>query len=93
VLEGAEIHEASAPAIKISGADGRLDGIVATAEEKARIFMAQAFPTQTGVDGEPSLSDSMVSVSARNIREALFTWLVEKAPEVDSIGFRALGTL
>lgn len=93
MLEGAEIHEASAPAIKVSGADGKLNGIVATAGEKARIFMTQAFPTHTGVDGEPSLSDSMVSVSARDICGALFTWLVKKAPEVDSIGFSALGML
>jgi hypothetical protein len=67
--------------------------VVATAEEKARIFMAQAFLTQTGVDGQTSLPDSMVSVSARDVREALFIWLVEQTPEADSIGFRALAML
>jgi hypothetical protein len=31
------------PAIRVSGVDGRLDTTAATAEEKEKIFMAQAF--------------------------------------------------
>jgi hypothetical protein len=37
---------AHTPAIKVSGVDGQPDKIVATAEEKEEIFMAQAFPRQ-----------------------------------------------
>jgi hypothetical protein len=93
VLEGAEIHEASAPPVKISGADGRIDGIMATAEEKTRVFMAERFQQKTGVDGETWLPDSMVSVSAREVCEALFTQSIKEAPGADSIDFRELRML
>ena len=81
------------PAIKISGVDGRADKIVATAEEKEEIFMAQAFPSQAVVVGDASFPDSVAEVSAREVREALFTQAVKKAPGVDGIGFRALRLL
>jgi len=81
------------PAIKISGVDGRADKIVATAEEKEEIFMAQAFPSQAVVVGDASFPDSVAEVSACEVREALFTQAVKKAPGVDGIGFRALRLL
>ena len=81
------------PAIKVSGVDGQPDKIVATAEEKEEIFMAQAFPTQTMIDGEMSFPGSIAEVSAREVREALFAQSVKKAPGVDSIGFKALRLL
>jgi hypothetical protein len=40
MLEGVEIHEAT-NAIKVCGVGGRQERIVATAEEKEEIFMAQ----------------------------------------------------
>ena len=38
------------PAIKVSGADGRPDTTAATAEEKEKIFIEQAFPSQIRVE-------------------------------------------
>jgi len=81
------------PAIKISGVDGRPDKIVATAEEKEEIFIAQAFPSQAVVVGDVSFPDSAAEVSACEVREALFTQAVKKAPGVDGIGFKALRLL
>jgi hypothetical protein len=81
------------PAIKISGVDGQPDKIVATAEGKEEIFMAQAFPSQAVVVGDVSFPSSVTDVSARGVREALFTQSVKKAAGVDGIGFKALRLL
>jgi hypothetical protein len=81
------------PAIRVSGVDGRPDTTAATAEEKEKIFMAQAFPSQTRVGGETAFPDSVADVSAREVREALFAQSVKKAPGVDGIGFKALRLL
>jgi hypothetical protein len=68
------------PAIKVGGEDGRPDTMVATAEEKEEIFMAQAFPSQIGVGGEIPFPSSVADVSASEVREALFAQSV-KTPE------------
>jgi hypothetical protein len=81
------------PAIRVSGIDGRPDTTAATAEEKEKIFMEQAFPSQTGIGGETAFPDSVADVSAREVREALFAQSVKKAPGVDGIGFKALRLL
>ncbi|GAB7336743.1 hypothetical protein MBLNU13_g10839t1 [Cladosporium sp. NU13] len=81
------------PAIKISGVDGQPDKVVATAEEKEEIFMAQAFPPQAAVVEEFSLPGTVAEVSSREVREALFTQSVKKAPGIDGIGFKALRLL
>jgi hypothetical protein len=81
------------PAIKVSGVDGQPDKIVATAEGKEEIFIAQAFPSQSMVEGEVVPPSSLADVSAREVREALFTQSVKKAPGVDGIGFKALRLL
>ena len=66
---------------------------MATAEEKEEIFMAQAFPSQAVVVRDISFPDSAADVSACEIRQALFTQVVKKAPGVDGISFRALRLL
>jgi hypothetical protein len=81
------------PAIKVGGEDGRPDTIVATAEEKEEIFMAQAFPSQIGVGGEISFPSSVADVGASEVREALFAQSVKKASGIDGIGFKALRLL
>jgi hypothetical protein len=81
------------PAIRVSGVDGSPDTTAATAEEKEKIFMAQAFPSQTRAGRETAFPDSVADVSAREVREALFTQSVKKAPGVDGIGFKALRLL
>jgi hypothetical protein len=73
--------------------DGRPDKIVAIAEEKEEIFIAQAFPSQAMVDREVSSPASVADVSAREVHKALFTQFVKKAPSIDSTGFRALRLL
>jgi hypothetical protein len=81
------------PAIKVSGVDGQPDKIVATAEEKEDIFMAQAFPPQAAVVGEISFPSSVAEVSVREVREALFAQSVKKAPGADGIKLpRLLGS-
>ena len=59
-------------AIRVSGADGRLDTTAATAEEKEKIFIEQAFLSQTRVEEETAFLDLVADVSAKEIREALF---------------------
>jgi hypothetical protein len=81
------------PAIRVSGVDGRPDTTAATAEDKDKIFMEQAFPSQTRVDGETAFPDSVADVSTREVREALFDQSVKKAPGVDSIDFKAFRLL
>ena len=55
--------------------------------------MAQAFPSQAAVVGEVSFPDSTADVDACEVREALFTQAVNKAPGVDGISFKALRLL
>ena len=81
------------PAIRVSGLDGRPDTTAATAEEKEKIFMEQAFPSQSRVGGETAFPDSVADVNAREVREALFAQSVRKAPGVDGISFKALRLL
>lgn len=81
------------PAIKTSGADGQPDKIVATAEEKEEIFMAQAFPPQASDEEGIQIPDTRTGVSAGQVREALFSQSVKKAPGADGIGFKALQLL
>jgi hypothetical protein len=81
------------PAIKISGVDGQPDKVVAIAEGNEEIFMAQAFPSQAVVVGDVSFPSSVTDVSAREVREALFTQSVKKAAGVDGIGFKAIRLL
>lgn len=81
------------PAIKTSGADGQPDKIVATAEEKEGIFMVQAFPSQASDEADMQIPDTRTSVSVSQVREALFSQSVTKAPGVDGIGFKALRLL
>lgn len=79
--------------IKVSSVAGRPAKIVATAEEKEEIFIAQAFPGQAEVDGVISFLGLVANVSAREVREALFAQSVKKAASVDGIGFEALRLL
>jgi hypothetical protein len=81
------------PAIKVSGINGRPDKIVATAEEKEEIVIAQAFLSQAIVDREVSFPGSVTNVSAREVRKALFTQSVKKAPGIGGISFIALRLL
>jgi hypothetical protein len=81
------------PAIKVAGVDGLPDKIAATAEEKEEIFMAQAFPPQAVDDEGIQIPDTSAGVSAEQVREALFTQAVNKAPGIDGIGFKALRLL
>lgn len=81
------------PAIKVGGIDRRPDTIVATAEEKEKVFMAQTFPPQVVVGEDISFPSSVTEVSAREICEALFARSVKKAPGIDGIGFKALRLL
>ena len=53
------------PAIKVSGVDGLLDKVVATAEEKEEIFMAQAFPSQTMIDGVKFVRRCLLKLSTK----------------------------
>jgi hypothetical protein len=81
------------PAIKVEGVDGQPDKIAATAEEKEKIFMAQAFPPQA-VDNEGvQIPGTSSGISAKQVHEALFTQSVNKATEVDGISFKALRLL
>jgi hypothetical protein len=81
------------PAIKVSGMDGRPDKIVVTAEEKEELVIAQAFPSQAMVDREVSFLGSVTDVSAREVRKALFTQSIKKAPGIDGISFIAFRLL
>lgn len=81
------------PAIKVVGVDGQPDKIAATAEEKEEIFMAQAFPPQVMDNEDIQIPDTSAGVSAEQVREALFTQAVNKAPGIDGIGFKALRLL
>ena len=81
------------PAIKVGGVDGQPDKIAATAEEKEEIFMAQAFPPQAADNEDVQIPDTSSGISAKQVREALFTQSVNKAPGVDGIGFKALRLL
>ena len=81
------------PAIKVASNDGQPDKIAAAAEEKEEIFMAQAFPPQTVDNEDIQVPDTSAGVSAKQVREALFTQSVSKAPGVDGIGFKALRLL
>lgn len=81
------------PAIKVGGVNGQPDNIAATVEDKEEIFMAQAFPPQ-GTDNEDTqIPDTSSGISAKQVREALFTQSVNKAPGVDGIGSKALRLL
>lgn len=73
--------------------DGQADRVAATAEEKEKIFMAQAFPPQARNEEDIELPDSRAGVSAREIREALVAQFVKKAPGVDGVGFKTLRLL
>lgn len=81
------------PAIKVGGTIGQPDRVAATAEEKEEIFMAQAFPPQAVDNEDIQIPDTSAGVSAKQVREALFTQSVSKAPGVDGIGFKALRLL
>jgi hypothetical protein len=81
------------PAIKVAGVDGQPDKIAATAEEKEEIFMAQAFPPQAMDNEDIQIPDTSAGVSAEQVREALFTQAVNKAPGIDGIGFKELRLL
>jgi hypothetical protein len=81
------------PAIKVGGTNGRPGWTAATVEEKEEIFVAQAFLSQAvDIEDTPNL-DTSAGVSAKQVREALFTQSVNKAPGVDGIGFKALRLL
>jgi hypothetical protein len=81
------------PAIKVAGVDGQPDKIAVTAEEKEEIFMAQAFPPQAMDNEDIQIPDTSAGVSAEQVREALFTQAVNKAPGINGIGFKALRLL
>jgi hypothetical protein len=81
------------PAIKIEGVNGQPDRVAATAEEKEDIFMAQAFPPQPEEEGDIEIPDTRTSVRACEVREALFTQSVKKAPGLDGASFKALRLL
>lgn len=81
------------PAIKVARNDSQGDRIAATAEEKEDIFMAHAFPPQDVDNEDIQIPHTSAGVGAKQVREALFTQSVNKAPGVDGIGFRALRLL
>jgi len=81
------------PAIKVEGIDGQPGKIAATAEGKEGIFMAQAFPSQPSDDADIQIPDTEVRIRACEIREALFTQSIKKAPGLDGLGFKALRLL
>ena len=78
------------PAIKVASIDGQPDKIASTAEEKEGIFMAQAFPPQVVDNEDIQIPDTSAGVSVKQVREALFTQSVNKAPGLDGIGFKVL---
>lgn len=55
--------------------------------------MAQAFPLQPGEDGDIVIPDTRASVRACEVREALFSQSVKKAPGLDGVSFEALRLL
>lgn len=81
------------PAIKVASIDGQPDKIASTAEEKEGIFMAQAFPPQVVDNEDIQIPDTSAGVSVKQVREALFTQSVNKAPGLDGIGFKVLRLL
>jgi NACalpha-BTF3-like transcription factor len=81
------------PAIKVAGVNGQPDKITATAEEKEEIFIAQAFPHQAMDNEDIQIRDTSAGVSTEQVREALFTQAVKKAPGIDRISFKALRLL
>lgn len=81
------------PTIKVGGVAGQPDKVVATAEEKEEIFMAQAFPPQAMTGEEIEFPTSVADVRVREVREALFAKSVKKALGADGIGFKALRLL
>jgi hypothetical protein len=77
----------------VAGVDGQPDKIAVAAEEKEEIFMAQAFPPQAMDNEDIQIPDTSAGVSAEQVREALFTQAVNKAPGINGIGFKALRLL
>jgi hypothetical protein len=81
------------PAISISGGEGQPDRVAATAEEKESVFMRQAFPRQTSGEEDTAIPDTTVQIEAKDVRKALFTQSIKKAPGADGISFKALRLL
>jgi hypothetical protein len=97
VLESTPVHETLNAVIHTSDQDRRSQRTARQGRSNSRreedIFIAQDFLPQPEEEGNIEILDTRTSVRACEVREALFTQSVKKAPSLDGASFKALRLL